>query len=268
MSALSRPYWGRACRQVLHLDGQGGALGHLAVGRRRARERADRDWDELVVVVGAIVVVVRGRRRRGGQCFEWPQPLTKASAAEAAKTADTRRAPGCTLISADASGWPGRWGRRDWATPSGAHPRGRTGSTTVAAGSASSGSLALPADGLGGSGDGLRVPEPAPAGLDGAEALVQLVDDRHAGRDLELGDIVPGSSVEVLDERPQAVAVGGDQDDLAGQQLRGDGVEPVREHADHDIGQALGGGDDPRHVAGVSETSNGPPGSMGGGGTS
>ena len=52
-----------------------------------------------VVVVGATVVVVLIDVVVTASCFEWPQPLTIASAAEAARTADTRRAPGGTLIS-------------------------------------------------------------------------------------------------------------------------------------------------------------------------
>src|SRR5829696_5718042 len=43
--------------------------------------------------------------------------------------------------------------------------------------------------------------------LDLAQRVVQLVDDRLAGRDLEAGDLVVGDVREVLDQRPQRVAV-------------------------------------------------------------
>src|SRR6266516_3082937 len=39
------------------------------------------------------------------------------------------------------------------------------------------------------------------------EAGVELVNARHAGRDVELHDLVVPQPVEVLDQRPQAVAV-------------------------------------------------------------
>ena len=52
--------------------------------------------------------------------------------------------------------------------------------------------------------------------------------------------------VDVLAERPQAVAVGHDEDGAApgalGQQVGDDGVEPVGEDSVHHVGQALGRG--------------------------
>ena len=57
--------------------------------------------------------------------------------------------------------------------------------------------------------------------LERAELVVELVDERHAGRDVELGDVVVGDAVEVLHERPQAVAVGGDEHRRARRRGRG-----------------------------------------------
>ena len=52
-------------------------------------------------------------------CLEWPQALAKAArAAEAAKTAATRRPPGCHLISTEVSG------RRGPPRPAWGHPAG------------------------------------------------------------------------------------------------------------------------------------------------
>ncbi|BFO22633.1 hypothetical protein SHKM778_90210 [Streptomyces sp. KM77-8] len=43
----------------------------------------------------------------------------------------------------------------------------------------------------------------------------------------------------MLDQGAQAVAVGGDQDRAAGEEVGDDRVEPVREHPDDDVLQAL-----------------------------
>ena len=56
----------------------------------------------------------------------------------------------------------------------------------------------------------------------GLQVGVQLVDQRDAGRDVQAGDVGLGDAVEVLDQRAQAVAVGGDQHGLAGPQVRDD----------------------------------------------
>ena len=57
---------------------------------------------------------------------------------------------------------------------------------------------------------GLRVEVPA-AGLLRPEVGADLVDERDAGRDVQPGDLVVGDAVEVLDQRPQRVAVRDDQ---------------------------------------------------------
>jgi hypothetical protein len=165
----------------------------------------------VVVVVRAVVVVVDedevvvGRDTAGFLAL--PQPLTRASAAEAARTAATRRPPGDALIAVQPT-----WRARQ-------------------------------ASG--------RVAQPAPTALERSQALVELVDDGHARGDLELGDVLAGHLVEVLDKGPQAVAVGRHQYHLAGEQGGRDGVVPVRDHAHHDVGQALRAGHDAGHVAGV-----------------
>src|SRR5690606_38466101 len=48
-------------------------------------------------------------------------------------------------------------------------------------------------------------------GPGGAEVVVELVDERDAGRDVEIRDLVVGDAVEVLHEGAQRVAVRGDE---------------------------------------------------------
>ena len=78
-----------------------------------------------------------------------------------------------------------------------------------------------------------------PPGFSGLEVGVEFVGQRDARRDVEARDVGVGDAVEVLDQGAQAVAVGGDQDRAAGQEVGDDAVEPVREHADDDVLQAL-----------------------------
>ena len=44
----------------------------------------------------------------------------------------------------------------------------------------------------------------------GPQIAVQFVHQGHAGRDLQFQDIIVGDSVEIFDERAQAVSVRGD----------------------------------------------------------
>ena len=91
-----------------------------------------------------------------------------------------------------------------------------------------------------------------PALLEGLEGLlVELVDERDAGGDVEGGDVGVGDLVEVLDDGAQRVAVRGDQDRLAGLDLGDDGALPVGQQAGEDVLEALGGGDGLTGVAGV-----------------
>ena len=48
-------------------------------------------------------------------------------------------------------------------------------------------------------------------GARGTEVVAELVDERVAGGDVEVGDVVVADAVEVLHQRPQAVAMGGDE---------------------------------------------------------
>src|ERR1700722_2581578 len=94
------------------------------------------------------------------------------------------------------------------------------------------GSAALVGHGRGRLGGGLRVQVPA-ARLDRAEGRVQLVDQRDAGRDVELRDLRVPDAVQILDQGAQRVAVRDDQHRLAAGQGRDDRVLPVRQHPVH-----------------------------------
>ena len=84
----------------------------------------------------------------------------------------------------------------------------------------------------GGSGLGVEVL----AGTERLEVLVQPVDQRDAGGDVELGDVGVADAVEVLDEPAQRVAVRRDQHGLAGAQIGDDVALPVgQEPVDHEL---------------------------------
>ncbi len=78
-------------------------------------------------------------------------------------------------------------------------------------------------------------------GVTGRNDVVELVDERHAGRDVEPGDVVVGDAVERLDEGTQRVAVGGDHDGQAVGEVGLDLVLPVGHQPRHDVLEALGG---------------------------
>ena len=82
---------------------------------------------------------------------------------------------------------------------------------------------------------------------DRLQLVVQLVDERNAGRDVQLDDLRFGDVVEILDQRPQAVAVRGDQDALARRDRRRDRVVPVRQEPRDGVLQRFG----QRQVAGA-----------------
>ena len=77
---------------------------------------------------------------------------------------------------------------------------------------------------------------------DRAQVIIQFVDQRLARGNVQVDDVVVRHIVQVLDQRAQAVAVGGDQHVAAGPDRRGDGLVPERQHARHGVLQALGGG--------------------------
>src|SRR5690606_8561610 len=76
---------------------------------------------------------------------------------------------------------------------------------------------------------------------DGAQLLVQFVDQRLAGRNVQVHDIVVRDVVQVLDQRTQAVAVGGDEHTTPGTNGRGNGFVPERQNALHRVLETLGG---------------------------
>ena len=81
-----------------------------------------------------------------------------------------------------------------------------------------------------------------PVAIDG-EVVVEPIAERDAGRDLEVDDVVVGDALEVLAQRPEAVAVGHHQHRaprVLGQEVGDDGVLPVGDHPGDHVGQALG----------------------------
>src|SRR5204863_7026173 len=84
-------------------------------------------------------------------------------------------------------------------------------------------------DRLGRFGRGLRVQVPAALGHR-LEVLVELVDQRDAGGDVQRGDVLVADLVQVLDQRAQRVAVRGEQDRPVPAEVGHHGVVPVRQH--------------------------------------
>ena len=72
--------------------------------------------------------------------------------------------------------------------------------------------------------------------------LVEFIEQGDPGGDVQARDVLVGDVVQVLDQRAQRVAVCGDQDGVTGGQVRDDGFLPVRQHACHDVLEALGAG--------------------------
>src|SRR5690606_18396984 len=88
--------------------------------------------------------------------------------------------------------------------------------------------LALGGDRGSSRGGGIRVE--VARGARRAEVVVELVDERDAGGDVEPRDVVVGDAVEVLHEGAQRVAVGGDEHGLAGREILRDVRFPVGQH--------------------------------------
>ena len=63
---------------------------------------------------------------------------------------------------------------------------------------------------------------------DGRQIVIEMIDQRNACRDVHGNDILSGELVQMHDQRPQAVAVSGDQYPLARSNSRGNGVGPIR----------------------------------------
>ena len=72
------------------------------------------------------------------------------------------------------------------------------------------------------------------------QIVVQLVDQRNPGRDVQLDDVLVGDVVEILDQRAQRVAVRRDQHPLAGVNRRRDRLVPVRQESRDRVLQRLG----------------------------
>src|SRR5450759_3378793 len=89
--------------------------------------------------------------------------------------------------------------------------------------------LSLSGNGGNGRLDPGRIPEVAVA--ERPELRVQVIDERHAGRDVHSGDLLIGDAVEELHEGAQAVAVGHDEDPPTGPDLRHDQLVPGRQEA-------------------------------------
>src|SRR3954447_19081685 len=105
------------------------------------------------------------------------------------------------------------------------------------------GSATLVRHRLDGVGGGIGV-EVLAAPLQGLQVLVEPVDKRDAGGDVQPDDGLLGHPVEVLDQGTQRVAVRGHTHGPAVAQVRHDRVVPVGQHPLHDVGEALGAGDD------------------------
>lgn len=99
--------------------------------------------------------------------------------------------------------------------------------------------LALSGDSGGTGSSSLRVQVLATR-LDRLEVLVQLVEQRDGGRDVDLGDLFLRQVVQHLDDGAEGVAVGSNQHGLAGLELRLDSGLEVRLHTLNNVGQALG----------------------------
>ncbi|AWY95163.1 Phosphate transport system regulatory protein PhoU [Propionibacterium freudenreichii] len=98
--------------------------------------------------------------------------------------------------------------------------------------------LALAGDGLLSGGCRLRV-KIAATGHQRLHVIVELVEQRNAGRDVEARDGLVIDVVEVLDQRTLRIAVGGHQHRLAGLQVGHDRRLPVGKHALDDVLEAL-----------------------------
>ena len=76
--------------------------------------------------------------------------------------------------------------------------------------------------------------------LDRLQVGVELVDEGDTGRDIELDDVGVRDVIEILDERAEAVAVGGDDDAFAGFDDGRDLLVPERKEPVDGILEALG----------------------------
>ena len=78
------------------------------------------------------------------------------------------------------------------------------------------------------------------SGRDDIQVIIELVDERSSGGDIELGDLILGDVVQMLNESTEGVAVGGNDDVLTGLEVGGDLVLPVGEDTVEGGGEGLG----------------------------
>lgn len=74
------------------------------------------------------------------------------------------------------------------------------------------------------------------------EALVELEDIRHGGREVELRNRLVRNAFQVLDDAAQAVAVGDDQDGVVMRQRRQDLAFPVGHNTRDGVAERFGAG--------------------------
>jgi len=77
-------------------------------------------------------------------------------------------------------------------------------------------------------------------GRDDTQVIIELVDQRSASGDVELGNLILRNVVQMLDKGTEGVAVGGNDDVLSGLEVGNDLVLPVREDAVEGGGEGLG----------------------------
>ncbi len=99
------------------------------------------------------------------------------------------------------------------------------------------GGLSLSGDGCSRGSDGLRITQVVR--FDRPKRVVQFVDERDAGGDVEGRYVFVGHAVQMLHQRTQAVAVSRDERGPTGDEVRHDRIVPIRKHSNDDVGKAL-----------------------------
>jgi len=73
--------------------------------------------------------------------------------------------------------------------------------------------------------------------LDRFQLPIELIHQRNPGWNIERHDVIVAHMLEMLDQRAQGIAVGGNQDALAGLYRRQNVRFPVRHETRHGVGQ-------------------------------
>jgi hypothetical protein len=71
------------------------------------------------------------------------------------------------------------------------------------------------------------------------QVFIQLIHQGNSCRDIQTDDFLIGEFIEMLDEGPETVPVGGDDHTLSFEDCRSDGIFPIREKAFNSILEAL-----------------------------